>query len=95
MLGEGGSEVGCEIFSSHSIFEADLELLGLATQRQVIHTPMHSITLEIEACMLACQTLAVGERLICCHCIIGSVITFYTYNHPCLARCRLCTLGAK
>ena len=57
----GMSEVGCEIFSSHSIFKADLEVHGSATQQQVIHTLMHSITLEIEACMLACQTLARGE----------------------------------
>lgn len=56
------SEVGCEIFSSHSIFKADLEVHGSATQQQVIHTLMHSITLEIEACMLACQTLAGGKR---------------------------------
>lgn len=54
----GMSEVECEIFSSPSIFKADLEGHGSATQRQVIHTPMHSITLEIKACMLACQTLA-------------------------------------
>lgn len=55
------SEVECEIFSSHSIFKADLEALGSATPQQVIHTLMHSITLEIEACMLPCQTLAAGE----------------------------------
>lgn len=55
------SKVGCEIFSSHSIFKADLEAHGSATQQQVIHTLMHSITLEIEACMFACQTLAGGK----------------------------------
>lgn len=53
-------EVGCEIFSSYSIFRPDLEAHGSATQQQVIHTLMHSISLGIDACMLACQTLAVG-----------------------------------
>lgn len=71
-------DVGCEIFSSHFIFEAGIR--GSATQQQVIHTPMHSITLEIQACAFACQTRAGhgAHRLICCHCIIGSVISFYT-----------------
>lgn len=49
-------EVGCEIFSSHFIFEIDFR--GAATRQQVIHTPMHSVTLEIEVCVLACQTRA-------------------------------------
>lgn len=56
------SEVGCEIFSSHSAFKADLEVPRSATQQQVIHTLMHSITPGIEACMLACQTVAGGRE---------------------------------
>lgn len=58
--GGGASEAGCEIFSSHSTVEADSEGPGSAARRQVIHTLMHSITQEIEACMFACQTLAAG-----------------------------------
>lgn len=89
-------DVGCEIFSSHFIFEADFR--GSTTRQQVIHTPMHSITLEIEACMLACQTRAGhGVRgLICCRCFIGSVISFYaSVITPCSGMEMFCSFGCK
>lgn len=89
-------EVGCEIFSIHFIFEADFR--GLATQQQVIHMPMHSITLEIEACVLACQTWAGRgvQGLICCCCFIGSVISFYASVITSVQGCRCSAiLGAK
>lgn len=89
-------EVGREIFSSHFIFEADFR--GSATWQQVIHTPMHSITLEIEACVLACQTQAGRgvQGLICCRCFIGSVISFYASVITPVQGCRCSAiLGAK
>lgn len=73
--GGGASEAGCEIFSRRSTVEADSQAPGSAARRQVIHTPMHSITQEIEACMFACQTLAAGglrggEQGVCV-CVFG------------------------
>lgn len=74
------SEVGCEIFSSHSIFKANIELHGSTAQHRVIHTLMHSITQEIKACMLACQTLAGGNthmlHYMTCHQFL------YNSNYP-------------
>lgn len=85
------SEVGCEIFSSHSIFKAELEVHGFATLQQVIHTLMHSITLEIEACMLACQTLAGGKAHMLPLYYSQRHQFLYKSNHPCRALCRLCS----
>lgn len=89
-------EVGREIFSSHFIFQADFR--GSATWQQVIHTLMHSITPEIEVCVLACQTRAGRgvQGLICCRCFIGSVISFYASVITPVQGCRCSAIwGAK
>lgn len=68
---------------------------GSAVQQQVIHTLMHSVTLEIEACTLACQTLAWGEAHML-PLLYGHRHQFLRkFNNPCPACSRLCTFWGK
>lgn len=91
---EGGmSEVGCEIFSSHSTFKTDLEVHRFATAAAgythtdaLYHPGDWSVHVSLSNTGLDHMLPLHYSK---CHQFL------HKFNHPCLAPCRLCRFGGK